>query len=1341
MDFPEKIVIEQTNFMTDQNTTERDLNAKMHSACFAEVKQMPVSTSSYSGRFMKIAFRLIAGAIVLAISAMSGTVLADDEAEFSTIIADGSEVDDTYEGIQSVVPGNGMGTLFRIGHQAGKTVGLNESITHLEAMPYLFTHTKNPDDAGMLFGNFRLFRTNRGNLGGTGGVAYRFYNYDTDRIFGFGFYYDRDDSTNRVFQQAAVNVETMGRYWDANANFYIPFGDRQQLLDTQFNNGSQRFSGFNILYDQTRTIGTAMRGFDTEIGVPVWGQLAQKFETRVYAGTYNFQASGVEQVWGWRGRLQAEPLPNVLAELTVTNDDTFKTNVFFNITWTFAGKPEWNKMEKSTQMYRMAERVRRNYNVVINQHDVVDSGLTAINPATGTPWTVSHVDSYAGGGGIGTVLDPYQTIADAQAGPDRDIIFTHAGSEYTNSAPITLVSGDRVLGEGQGVNHYIDIQGFGSRLLPNSPLYGSALRPNSLVRPTFNDTVGDGVVLASNSEFSGFILNSPSGRGVTGIGVSETTVNYVDVNNAVDEGIYLSSTTGSLGFLSTSVTNSAGNAFVVDGGDPQLRFDTSSISNTGDGRAVLIQNTTGGSVNMTDSSIEDTDGEGVLLSNIGGGAVLDNVTITKSGAYVPTTTNDGIYVTGGTSNAVITFRNTAQVATIIDSATGPSIYVEDYPGVFQMQDVNILNRDGAGILVENLTGNMSVVGNTTITNGASLATDHGIDVNNTSGNISFDGSLGITGGSGEGISFNAGGNTGVFSVAGTTTISGVANEAIIIQDDSPILRMGNAVLSNTSTTNSVLLIDNAGQGGTAGQISFNNATITGTTDATVPVVHILNTTPVVSFGSMNVTANSVAYTGPLPTVPAVGVYVEDNPGNVNFGDLNITAADNLAFIARNNGGTISSSGGIITVTDAAAIDIEDTSLSMNLTSVTAGPTNGPDLNGINSAGDNAFYRNSAGIRLVRTPGLFSIVGDGATIDAGGTITSATHGVWLEDIDRVNIDGLEIQIPTTSGIEWHETTVADGPRVNLARVRVEDSAGDGIRIINGRTFQMTDSELLDNGTDATEHSLEYTANIELNDTADDSFNITLQDNTITDDSADAIRIQSGGLLDDSLLVYQMEGNTITTSVSDTAGLSVIWEGPMNVTVTNANTFIGTGADNNQGIDIQATSSDLADLLTLQVSNGNNFTIAGTNSEGIQVSTEGPSNILITNNQDQGIVMAGVNSTGLRFLDLAANSNVQIDTNLINMTANAGDAIYFDLIDATNSSVIIDANTMSLFDGSIFANETAVGFNAMTNGPLTLGTGVDNIVTVTTVGNNNSFILFNPGGGSFNGQISIDGFLLP
>ncbi|WP_339727363.1 hypothetical protein [uncultured Gimesia sp.] len=1277
---------------------------------------------------MKIAFRLIAGVIVLAISAMSGTLLAQEE-EFSTIIADGTEPGDTLGGISSVIPGNGMGTLFRAGHQAGKTVGLDESISYLEAMPYLFTWTKNQDDAGMLFGNFQLFRTNRGHLGGSAGLGYRFFNYDTDRIFGTSVYYGRDDSSTKIFQQLVLNVETMGRYWDANGNFYLPFGTRQKELNLEFNEGSQRFSGNNVLYDQTRTLGTAMRGFDAEFGVPIWGQLAQKHEARIYAGAYHFAATGSEDVWGWSGRIQANALPNVLTELSVTNDATFNTNVFFNVTWTFSGRPEWNKMEKSTQMHRMSERVRKKYNVVVEQRKVVDSGLTAINPATGLPWYISHVDSLAAPGGDGMVLDPFQTIADAQAGPDADIIFTHAGSEFNNGPPITLAAGDVVLGEGQGVPHYIDIQGFGSRLLPNSPSYGDPLRPNSLVRPTFNNTVGDGVILASGSEFSGFILNTPSGRGVVGVGVSGTEVNYVDVNNAVGEGIFLSSTTGSLSFDTTNVTNTAGDAFVVDGGDPLVRFDGGTITNTGAGRAVLIQNTTGSSVNMTGSRIVDTNSQGVLISNAGGGAVLDNVTITGS-------TNEGVHVTGGTANAIVTFRNTAQAATVVDGATDASIFVEDFQGVFQMQDISILNRNGAGLLVENLSGNMAVVGNASIANGVSLITDHGVDVNNTSGNIAFSGTLDVIGSTGEGISFNAGGNTGSFNVAGTTTVSGTALEAFIVMDDSPVIRMGNMVLSNNSTTSSVLLIDNAGQGGTAGSVTFGNTTVTGTTGATVPTVHILNTTPIVDFSSLGVTANSISFITQVPPQVGAAVFVENNPGNVNFGDLNITATDNLGFIANANTGTLSSTSGVIDVTGAAAIDIQDSNISMVLTTVNAGPSTGIDLNTTND-----FYSNSAGIRLVRTPGLFSITGDGTTIDSGGTIQATTHGVWLEDIDRVTLDGLEILVPTVSGIEWHETTVDEETNVTLARVRVEDSAGDGIRIVNGRTFSMTDSELLGNGTDGTEHSLEFTANIELDNTDDDAFNITLQNNIITDDSADAIHIQSGGLLDDSLLDVLLTGNTITTSSSNSAGLDVMWEGPMNITVANANNFIGTGVTNNQGININATSNELTDLMTLQVFNNNNFTITGTNSEGIQIETEGPSNILISNNIDQGFVMAGEGSTGLRFVDLAANSNVIIDTNIINMSGLAGDAIFFDLIDATDSSVTIDNNLISLFDAGVDDVETAVGFNAMINGPLTLGTGVNNIVFVTSVGNNNTFLLFNPGGGSFDGQISLNGFLLP
>ncbi|WP_298859307.1 hypothetical protein, partial [uncultured Gimesia sp.] len=677
-----------------------------------------------------------------------------------------------------------------------------------------------------------------------------------------------------------------------------------------------------------------------------------------------------------------------------------------------------------------------------------------------------------------------------------------------------------------------------------------------------------------------------------------------------------------------------------------------------------------------------------------------------------------------------------------DSATDASLFVENFLGRFSTQNLDIQSRNSAGILVESLAGTMEIGGNTSITNGTSLITDHAIDVNNSTGDISFSGTLGITGSTGQGISFDTGVNTGTFRVFGDTSISGTALEAFIVRDDSPVITMGNAILSNTSTANSVLLLDNAGQGGTAGQVTFGDVNVTGTTGATLPTVHILNNTPTIRFNGLDVITTSAAF----PTL-APSVFVQTNPGIVDFGKLDIDSTDNLAFIANANTGTIRSSEGTIVVADAAAIDIQDSNIAMRLTSVTAGPTSGASLNVTNG-----FFLNSAGIRLSNTPGTFTITGDG-TIDSGGTITSAQHGVWVEQIESVNIDGLEIQSPITSGIEWHETDVDTVHSMNLTRVRIENSAGDGIVVENGRVFNLVDSILENNGTAATEHSLEYTVNVELTDTTDDFFAVTLQGNTITDDSADAILIQSGGLLDDSLMNFTLEDqNTITNTASNTDNLAVVWEGPINVLVRNFNNFIGTAPTDNIGININATSNDLDDTLNFSVFNQNNFNISGPDSVGILVNTDGPSNIFIANNNNDatpaitgqtniGFVMGGFDSTAIQFQSLAANSTVQVDNNSFDMTNTLSRGIFFDLINATNSGVQIDNNEFQIFDINGFT-ELVIGFNTVLNGPLQIGTGADNPVFFTPAGGTNgSFLLFNPGGGTFNGQIRVDGTLFP
>src|SRR5690606_551625 len=131
-----------------------------------------------------------------------------------------------------------------------------------------------------------------------------------------------------------------------------------------------------------------------------------------------------------------------------------------------------------------------------------------------------HVDTTHAGAENGAVDNPFTTIAQAQAA-GGDIIYVHSGSTITDS--IVLQNGDRLLGE--GVNHWISVAGFGKVLLPEANGGGG-------LRPLIQGTAGDAVTLASNTEFSGFVIDTPTGNGITGVGVSNVSIRNVDVNNA-----------------------------------------------------------------------------------------------------------------------------------------------------------------------------------------------------------------------------------------------------------------------------------------------------------------------------------------------------------------------------------------------------------------------------------------------------------------------------------------------------------------------------------------------------------------------------------------------------------------------------------------------------------------------------------------------------------------------------------------------------------------------------------------------------------------------------------------
>ena len=61
-----------------------------------------------------------------------------------------------------------------------------------------------------------------------------------------------------------------------------------------------------------------------------------------------------------------------------------------------------SKISQSTPLGRIGEHVTRNYTVVAPERSTTDT-LLAINPGTGNPYRVSHVDSSGGGSDNGTV--------------------------------------------------------------------------------------------------------------------------------------------------------------------------------------------------------------------------------------------------------------------------------------------------------------------------------------------------------------------------------------------------------------------------------------------------------------------------------------------------------------------------------------------------------------------------------------------------------------------------------------------------------------------------------------------------------------------------------------------------------------------------------------------------------------------------------------------------------------------------------------------------------------------------------------------------------------------------
>jgi hypothetical protein len=545
----------------------------------------------------------------------------------------------------------------RAGYLAFETFGRDDSITHVEVMPYLDL------DQHTLFSDARLFMSNDGYFGGNVGFGYRYRVPEGNRFLGASFWYDLDDTTSEMFHQLGVSLESCGSLWDVRTNIYVPIGDYE--TDYGIAVQDQQFVGNQITFTSARTFGTAMTGFDLELGLPVPTEFARTRNISITPGTYMFFADAAEEIYGYKVRAEGNVTSNVAMQVEMTDDDTFGTTVMLGVEFVLPGGSRYKKPADTSSRIRTDQFVHRNYNVIVSKQVDLRPGLAAINPETGQPYSVQHVSSAAGGAGLGTAEDPFHAVADAQAA-GGDIIFVHGDSVLSN--PVVMQAGEHILGE--GVDHNIFYDGYGIDLLP--------MVNGTTARPTLLGVAGTAVTLASDSQFSGFVVDSPTGSGIVGDSISNVVVRDVDLRNAGLDGLYVRNSGGQNDFYELTITGAVGAAVHIDGGNSNIAIDGALDNSTG--RAVVVESTTGGQVDLTGMVVEDDGGEGVLLENVDGDVSFGRVEVRNS-------STTGIAVDGGSGDVV--FANA-----LVENAAGAGVDIRNTTGSFAFDDLNVASQSG-----------------------------------------------------------------------------------------------------------------------------------------------------------------------------------------------------------------------------------------------------------------------------------------------------------------------------------------------------------------------------------------------------------------------------------------------------------------------------------------------------------------------------------------------------------------------------------------------------------------------------------------------------------------------
>jgi hypothetical protein len=965
------------------------------------------------------------------------------------------------------------------------------------------------------------------------------------RIAGVSFWTDGTSTDEgNFFPQIGLSLESLGDMWDYRANGYLPLGPDSQMGD--FNpTGVTGFQGFSIAELTQAVLNTSYAVADLEAA----RRLGSERDAWGFAGPY-FVSNDDDNAVGYRLGVRGYAYPDLLLQFAVTDDDIFKTNATFSVTW-FVGRTRSDFQPTCGVPDRMREPVMRNDYVALAQSFV--TGGDPLTRPDGSALRVVHVDSDAPEGGDGSFENPFNNLTDVNGAGSLvgDIILAHAESEFTGEGSTTLKDDQRLLGEGDGFVHTVATAQQGVIEIPETFTGAS-----DAARPEVSDTLADAIVLdpggneVTNFDFEDIDFNAIFGTGLT----SNATLRELSVTGGTGTGITLTD-------VATTSTITL-DEFVYDGGATSL--GGISLTNFDGILNATDSSLTGG--NSAGTGVEilgDSDGTMTFASTV----TFDNVTGTA-------------FLIDGDDGGVDSLGGTITVNGPIENDAGRSVIVRNVAANANIDFNANITDEGLGILIENNSGGTITFATGTIDLDIDTPGNDSIQLtNNTGATIEFIGPVDIDATNGaDGLIATGGGTLRYSNTANAIT----TDTGRVVQIENMTIQTPNGVVISdinrtaAANTSAVQVVNNTGGTITLGNVADTSAGDSGTLQGGGADTVVINNSANVALSAVIIN-NQAGFSG---------VHIENTTAaakTVNLNDLQINGG--------NRGVEVDGAGGAgaLTMTFNDSVVNDSTDVGLRIEDLNGGTVNVNNLDVLNdgSAGDGvALLNNSASTNITfNNLDIDTTTGDGFTANSGGTLAvtgttnsiDTTTGTGLElrnmaiaasgaNFQRVNVNGAangvvlqnltggQVTVGSTTGSTSTLTTTGDAislenvANADFNNVDVTSSGGRGVfaehDAANANTMDITFNDL----------NLISSSGLGVDVDADgaQTFNLRINNSTI----AESVDMDSTGT---GAFKVLLDNTDITTGGADVA-LSLFFDDTADgdVTIRNGSQIVAANA---------------------------------------------------------------------------------------------------------------------------------------------------------------------------------------